>query len=722
MEEEFELDDMGLIVDGELMDEENETSEGPKPLDDDQIEQIAATAVQGAVDFIDTEISPIRIKAQRYYDGEVDLGYETGRSKVVSTKVRDTIRAIKPSLMRIFLSTSKAVEFVPQGPEDTAFAEQASTFINWKFGELGGYKILNDVFSDALIKKVGIAKAFYEEKDTSKVYTFTDLDDEQYNSIISDADIEVIEHSQTTEASSVTTDQMQMEQPPVTMHDVKILRRSSKGSMQIASVPPEEWFIDRNSRSIDDCYVCGQRTNMRAGDLIAMGYDDELVATLDSSTDVTDTTTTEEEARRGYAINPDEDENALDPSMKNVMVTEAFMRIDADGTGIPILHRVIMGGTSYKLLDYMPCDEIPFAVFEIEPTSHAFFGHSIADIVMDDQDAATAILRGILDNVAMVNNPRFAAVSDQVNMDDLLSNEIGAIVRMRAPGMVQSLDTPFVAGQTLTALNYLDMMVEQKTGVTRASMGLNADAMQSTTKAAVQATVQAAAGQVEVMARNLAEGGLKRLFKLMLGIMVKNADSASMMRLNGSFQAVDPRAWNTLYDVTVNVGLGTGREDEKAAAYRETLALQMQVYQQYGPTNGVVTLTNIRNTVSDMLASSGVRNAERYFQPMTPELEQQIMQKAQQAEQQQQTPTDPNQAFLQAEQMKAAQKGQTDMVKLQLDAQRMQMDDDRKRDEMAQDLALKNIELLGKYNLQANAQAIKAEQDAQRMMAPQGMR
>jgi hypothetical protein len=266
------------------------------------------------------------------------------------------------------------------------------------------------------------------------------------------------------------------------------------------------------------------------------------------------------------------------------------------------------------------------------------------------------------------------------------------------------------------------MMVEQKTGVTRASMGLNADAMQSTTKAAVQATVQAAAGQVEVMARNLAEGGLKRLFKLMLGIMVKNADSASMMRLNGSFQAVDPRAWNTLYDVTVNVGLGTGREDEKAAAYRETLALQMQVYQQYGPTNGVVTLTNIRNTVSDMLASSGVRNAERYFQPMTPELEQQIMQKAQQAEQQQQTPTDPNQAFLQAEQMKAAQKGQTDMVKLQLDAQRMQMDDDRKRDEMAQDLALKNIELLGKYNLQANAQAIKAEQDAQRMMAPQGMR
>jgi hypothetical protein len=40
---------------------------------------------------------------------------------------------------------------------------------------------------------------------------------------------------------------------------------------------------------------------------------------------------------------------------------------------------------------------------------------------------------------------------------------------------------------------------------------------------------------------------------------------------------------------------------------------------------------------------------------------------------------------------------------------------------MAQDFALKNAELLAKYGLQANAQAVKAEQDAQRMfMQPSG--
>ena len=62
-----------------------------------EIETIVQNAIDDAVDFVESEISEDRITAQRYYDGEVDIGYEDGRSKVVATKVRDTVRAIKPS-------------------------------------------------------------------------------------------------------------------------------------------------------------------------------------------------------------------------------------------------------------------------------------------------------------------------------------------------------------------------------------------------------------------------------------------------------------------------------------------------------------------------------------------------------------------------------------------------------------------------------------------------
>jgi hypothetical protein len=175
--------------------------------------------------------------------------------------------------------------------------------------------------------------------------------------------------------------------------------------------------------------------------------------------------------RRGYDLDTS-DEDEQDPSMKNVTVTEAYMRIDADGTGIPVLHKITCGGTSYEMLDFEPCDELPFAKFEIDPEPHTFYGRSLAEIVMDDQDAATSILRSILDNVAMTNNPRLAVIEGAANIDDVLNNEIGAIVRMRQAGAVQDLSVPFTAGQTLGALTYLDGLVETKTGVSRASMGI----------------------------------------------------------------------------------------------------------------------------------------------------------------------------------------------------------------------------------------------------------
>ena len=143
---------------------------------------------------------------------------------------------------------------------------------------------------------------------------------------------------------------------------------------------------------------------------------------------------------------------------------------------------------------------------------------------------------------------------------------------MRQNGAIQDLSVPFTAGQTLNALTYMDKLVEQKTGVTQ-NMALNPDALQSTTKAAVTASVEAAAGQVEVMVRNLADG-LRDLFKLMLQIVHKNFDEEQMMRLNGIFTPVDPRVWDTSMDISINVGLGTGREDERVAALQQALQLK----------------------------------------------------------------------------------------------------------------------------------------------------
>ena len=94
-----------------------------KQMSEDDIQGIVSDAVTDAIDFMESEITEGRIKAQRYFDGEVDIGEEDGRSKIVATKVRDTIRAIKPSLMRVFLSSENPVEYVPTGQEDVSNAD-----------------------------------------------------------------------------------------------------------------------------------------------------------------------------------------------------------------------------------------------------------------------------------------------------------------------------------------------------------------------------------------------------------------------------------------------------------------------------------------------------------------------------------------------------------------------------------------------------------------------
>lgn len=677
----------------------------PTPMTETEIQGIVREAVLEAVDFVESEIAPSRIKAQRYFDGEVDIGEEDGRSKVVATKVRDTVRAIKPSLMRVFLSTDRAVEYVPSGPKDVNFSELATKYMQYKFNELGGYRIINDAFHDALVKKVGIVKAYWDTYTDQEIYEYHDLNDQEYAIITNEDDVEVIEHSV---ESYIEIDPMGM-QVEMPKHYLKIARNTERGDMCLESVPPEEFFVDRSAKRLEDAYVVAHRTEMRVSDLVAMGYDYDEVSELTGLSTSNTTANAEEFERQGYDTVYAQ-ESVQDPSMKLVAVTEAYMRIDVDGTGVAQMQRIVLGGDDYELLSIEPWGEVPFAVFEIDPEPHTFFGRSIADILMNEQDASTMMLRGVLDNVALTNNPQREVLDGQVNIEDLLNNEIAGIVRVKTQGAVRDLAVPFVAGQTLVAMQYLDAEIESKTGVTKASSGLNPDAMQSTTAAAVNATIQAAAGQVEVMARNLAEGGMRRLFKLMLKLMVENVDEAVMMRMaGGQYQPVDPRAWNAKMDVTVNVGLGTGREDQRSAALAQALQMQMQVYQGYGPNNGLVSMTNIRNTLADMLAIQGVRNSDRYFAPMDAQMEQQLL--AQAAQQQQQPPVDQQaQAIIQAEQIRAQAKKEVEMLKLQIEAQKAIAQDDRERDKMDQELLTDAAKIYGQYQTTVDVAGIKQAQ------------
>ena len=717
----------------------------PKMSEQD-IQSAITTAIESAIDYVDSDIAFQRERAQSYFDGNVDLEHEEGRSRVVSTKVRDVVRGAKPSLMRIFMANNKFVEFTPKGPEDVANAEQATAYCHWVFNKVGGYNVLSNAIHDSLVKKVGLVKVWWNTETIAKNYTYENLSDQEVQVLVNKEGVEVVEHRQDIE--------MEMDEFGIdierNVHSMTITHKYEEGEMVIEGIPPEEFFIDGSAKSIDDAYICCHRSEKRAGDLIAMGFDPDVVENLSGTDEDTLIGSVEKIQRFGESIQDDQ-EIDNDPSMRLVLVTEAYMRIDAEGDGIPTLHKFVCGGTGYEVLEMEPWDKAPFADFHVDPEPHAFYGRSLAELVINDQDTTTSVLRGILDNVALVNTPRLEVNEDMVEMDDVLNNEIGAIIRSEQIGSVNPLTVPFVAGSTLPALQYLDMLVEEKTGISKMSMGLNPDMLQNTSATAAALTAQAGAGQVEVMARNLAEGA-KRLFQLMLHVAIKNSPDEQMMRLNGQFVPVDPAVWDSSMDMEINVGLGTGQEDAKAAALIQTFQTQQQIWQTYGPQNGLVSMTQMRNTLADTLELSGFNNVDRYYAPMNPEIEQQLMaqiqeQAAQEAQMSGEQGDPMAQALIQAEQIKAQAsmqgqqmkmqgKMQADQIKMQADMQvkaaqmqskqgqelaelqlkyrELQSSNDLERDQMNQDLLVEAAKILGQYGTAVDVERVKMMQNAPR--------
>lgn len=682
----------------------------PKKMSKATIQATLSGAITDAVGFIESEIAQDRITAQRYFDGKCRIKAEEGRSQIVATKVRDTIRAVKPALMRLFLQSKKPVEFIPTSPQAAAGAEQATSYARYVFDKNGGFMALYDVIHDALVKKTGVVKVYYDDAPCVEIDEYSALPVEAAAMILSDAsdDTELLEQQLDEETGLLS---------------MKIARTSRRGEIKFHSVAPEDFFVDRDATSIKDCYVCGHSTEGRVGDLVRMGFDFDEVFDLggDAQSRVQDEETL---ARTGWDENT-EDEDANDPSMRKVLITEAYMKMDIEGTGVPRLYKFICGGGSYKVLDYELCDHLPFAVFEVDPEPHTFFGRSLAEIVVPDQDAATVMLRGILDGMAFANNPRMEVVETNVNMEDVLNTEIGGVVRVKQPGMLREINMGLNTTAVLPIVQYYDEQIKVKTGVVGAGMGLDVEALQSQTAAGVRLAEQTTAAVSELIARVLAEGGLRHLFEIIAQLARQHPDQNAMMRIDGDFVPVDPRSWSTEMDLIANVGLGTNRNEERLMVMSSIAQFQQQVWQGYGPQNGLVTLTGIRNLQADIAKMAGVYNVDRYLNPMTPEAEQQILQQAAQAAQEQQQQADPSQAYLQAEQMKVQARMQADQQRAQLDAEKAQAEfafraqenaqkDDLQRDKMVQDLILRVAELEARYGARVPTGSVIAEQDAPR--------
>ena len=666
---------------------------------EEELQGVLKSEMDDAKDFID-QIDEDRADATDYYLGNSPTAQSSMQSEFVSTDVRDSVLFMLPSIMRTFFGTNKIVEFIPNGPEDIDLAKQQTDYINYVIQQKNpGFKVIYDAFKDALIRKTGFVKAYWDDSITASTHEYTGLSPEAYQAITLDPNVEVIEEKVEMQSMTIidpeTSEEMTQETPA--SYDVKIRRIKPKDQVVIEAVPTEEILISRHARDLNSSPYVAHRMVKTVSDLVAMGYDKEQMEQFaGSGTTVDEDSYDIEEARNPYADFTGVDR--ADTNSKSVLYVEHYVFYDLDGDGIDERIRVCTVGNGLNIVNATPWDDLPITLFCPDPEPHTSIGSCPADYLMPIQAAKSQIMRDTLDSLGHAIFPRMGIVEGQVNIDDVLNTDIGQPIRMRAPGMVQPFSVPFVGKEAFPVLSYLDEAKENRTGVSKASAGLNAEALQSTTSAAVSATMSGAQGRVELICRHFADG-MKDLFKLVNSLVIKHQEGQDMMRLNNEFIPIDPRYWDADKDMVINVGISKNSDEEKFQVLTSLAQKQEQIMQTLGPNNPLVNLQQYANTLTKMIEMAGFKDATTFINTQVPPMPPQP-----QAEEK----PDPAAMLAQAEAMKAQNQAQKAIIDAETDRMKIIMDDDRQRDEHEADLKLKIAELQAKYGAQVNVAEINA--------------
>ena len=616
-------------------------------------------------------VSKQRESAMDYYYA-LPFGNEVeGRSQYVDSSVMDTIEWIKPSLMRVFASGDEMVTFEPHGPEDVESAEQATDYINHIFTkDNNGWEILYTWFTDALLQKNGIVKVWWDDYEDWNREEYNGLDEQEFNLLIMSPDIEVMEHTPYVDDYGAK-------------HDVVIKRTSYTGRVKIENVPPDEFLISREAKDIQDARFVCHRVRKTLSELRLMYPDEDLDPREMGGGDDDMAAFSSERLSRyefddsanyfeGWGSQSDSEE-----ALRTYWLHESFLKTDYDGDGIAELRKVCSVGS--KILANDPIDKIPFVSITPVKIPHKFFGLSIADLIMDLQLIKSTLMRNLMDNMYNQNFGRYAVLEGQANLDDLLSQRPGGVVRVKSPNAIMPLATPQLEPSSFQMLGYLDQQRESRSGVNKYSQGLNDNALTShTTATAVNATMTDAQSRVELIARCFAETGVRDLMRCIYELVLKNQDHERVVKLRNKWIPVRPDMWRDKMDCTVAVGIGNGNRDQQLMHL--TTMLQFAGDAMRGGLN-IVNEKNLYNMGAALVKNMGFQNVDDFLTnpdmvPPQPNPEEQEKMMEMQVKQQE---LQIKAADLQLKQQKLQQEAAESAVEAQLKAAELQLEAEQKR-------------------------------------------
>jgi hypothetical protein len=555
-----------------------------------------------------------REKAQREYFRMPYGNEEDGWSSIVTSDVQDTVEWILPQLLDIFAATDSIVSFEPTKQEDVKGAEQATETCNYIFTKKNdGFLILYTAIKDALLVKNG---AVHWRKETKRRKVKTPLQGvtEMQLTMALEQGGEVVNAEPVGQVQDPMTGEVQ------TVYNATIEAEEETQEIKVEAFPPEDLLVKRDWTKplLQDCPYVARIMRVTLSDLVEMGYTDVTAEDLAGSDDPSESADAEFRSSR-LSQNGDAYEDDTMVSVEDDSLTEGFLRVeyvlvDYDGDGIA--ERRCIYRLKNRILKNEEESQVPIATASPILVAHRWDGMSIAETVSDIQQLKTEMTRQMLNSLYLANTPRTKVLTNPqgspvANIDDLLDGRPGGILRTQDMNGIQEYVTPFVGGQTLPILEYVDAMRENRTGVTRYSQGLGADGLEKTNGESAR-LMNASQMRIKLIARVMAECLVKPIFQGILKLLTEGDMQKIAFRLRNEFVEYDPQEWRDSYDMTVNVGLGTGDKDMQLRHLGAIFQSQMALAQSpFGP--ALIDPTKIYNTQARLVENAGFKNVGDFW-------------------------------------------------------------------------------------------------------------
>lgn len=574
---------------------------------DTELLAILASAEEDAMifngEFSEENSKYLREYLGRPYGDEVD-----GQSTAVSTDIADVVESDMPSLARIFLGAGEILTFQPNTENETEVkeAEEKTKYVNWIVrNQPESFQIIHNWMKDAEIQKNGVVKYFYDESKSTETVQYTGVNPEELAAIsesLRGAEVDKIEITE------------QLEDEDAGTFDISFRVTRAKRGVKIINVPPESFLITKNSTCVDDAALVGDRIRKTRGELLADGFPRDLIDQLPhDGGDSVRADTINDIRNRDQGGTSESDTDINDWASQHVEIKDLYVKIDYDGDGIAERRHIMRSGN--HILINEPFDHVPYASLSAILMPHKAIGRSRAEITSATQRQKTALLRGMLNNIYMVNNPR-NVVHPDVDLDDMLNVRINGIVRLEdktqvlPQNAVFPLQVPYIGDRTLQVLQYVDQARAQSTGALLSNQGLDADAIGRETATRFEGVQEAGQAKIELIARNYAETGFRKLYEGIAWLVSRFQDSETEFRVLGKQLTVDPSAWKYTHYVSSNVGLGAGNNDQLIESLQGIYAIQQQLKAQGSALTDEV---DIYNTLKRIVDGLGMPRVDEFF-------------------------------------------------------------------------------------------------------------